>query len=95
VLEMILGIDNIIFISIITNKVKRENRQTTRVSGLLLVMFLRILMLFGLTWFIGLTKPFYLSYSIKDIMLFIGGVFLIIKSSHEISYKYTATLMRN
>jgi hypothetical protein len=52
-------------------------------------------MLFGLTWFIGLTKPFYLSYSIKDIMLFIGGVFLIIKSSHEISYKYTATLMRN
>ena len=84
---MILGIDNIIFISIITNKVKRENRQTTRVSGLLLVMFLRILMLFGLTWFIGFTKPFYLSYSIKDIMLFIGGVFLIIKSSHEISYK--------
>ena len=44
-------------------------------------------MLFGLTWFIGLTKPFYLSYSIKDIILFIGGVFLIIKSSHEISYK--------
>ena len=87
VLEIILGIDNIIFISIITNKVKRENRQTTRVSGLLLVMFLRILMLFGLTWFIGLTKPFYLSYSIKDIILFIGGVFLIIKSSHEISYK--------
>jgi len=92
---MILGIDNIIFISIITNKVEKENRPTTRVSGLLLAMFLRILMLFGLTWFIGLTKSFYLSYSIKDIMLFIGGVFLIIKSSHEISYKYTATLMRN
>ena len=94
-LEIILGIDNIIFISIITNKVERENRRTTRVSGLLLAMFLRILMLFGLTWFIGLIKPFYLSYSIKDIILFIGGVFLIIKSSHEISYKYTATLMRN
>jgi len=43
VLEIILGIDNIIFISIITNKVKRENRQTTRVSGLLLAMFLRYL----------------------------------------------------
>jgi len=50
-------------------------------------MFLRILILFGLTWFIGFTKPFYLSYSIKDIILFIGGVFLIIKSSHKISYK--------
>jgi len=86
-LEIILGIDNIIFISIITNKVERKNRQTARISGLLLAMFLRILMLFGLTWFIGLTKPFYLGYSIKDIILFIGGVFLIIKSSHEISYK--------
>ena len=86
-LEIILGIDNIIFISIITNKVESKNRQTARTSGLLLAMFLRILMLFGLTWFIGLTKPFYLGYSIKDIILFIGGIFLIIKSSHEISYK--------
>ena len=86
-LEIILGIDNIIFISIITNKVERKNRRTARISGLLLAMFLRILMLFGLTWFIGLTKPFYLGYSIKDIILFIGGVFLIIKSSHQISYK--------
>ena len=84
VIEIILGIDNIIFISILTNKVEKKNRQNVRVSGLLLAMILRIIMLFGLTWFIGLTKPFFLSYSIKDIILFLGGLFLIIKSSLEV-----------
>jgi len=84
VIEIILGIDNIIFISILTNKVEKKNRKNVRISGLLLAMVLRIIMLFGLTWFIGLTKPFFLSYSIKDIVLFIGGLFLIIKSSIEV-----------
>ena len=49
IIEIILGIDNIIFISIITNKVKREERQKARVIGLLLALVLRIIMLFGLT----------------------------------------------
>ena len=87
IIEIILGIDNIIFISIVTNKVKREERQKARVIGLLLALVLRVVMLFGLTWFIGLTKPIYLNFSIKDLILLIGGGFLIIKSALEISHK--------
>ena len=87
ILEIILGIDNIIFISIITNKVNKENRQRARVMGLLLALILRVIMLFGLTWFIGLTKPIYMNISIKDIILFLGGGFLIFKSVLEISHK--------
>ena len=87
IIEIILGIDNIIFISIITNKVNKENRQRARVMGLLLALILRVIMLFGLTWFIGLTKPIYMNISIKDIILFLGGGFLIFKSVLEISHK--------
>tara|TARA_B100000886_G_C20392262_1_gene478791 strand:- start:730 stop:1449 length:720 start_codon:yes stop_codon:yes gene_type:complete len=87
IIEIILGIDNIIFISIVTNKVKEESRQKARVLGLLLALVLRIIMLFGLTWFIGLTEPIFLNISIKDIILFLGGGFLIFKSVLEISHK--------
>ena len=87
IIEIILGIDNIIFISIITNKVNKVDRHKARVIGLLLALVLRIIMLFGLTWFIGLTKPIFLDFSIKDLILFFGGVFLIFKSALEISHK--------
>ncbi|MEL0009002.1 MAG: TerC family protein [Flammeovirgaceae bacterium] len=85
--EIILGIDNIIFISIVTNKVKKESRNKARVTGLLLALILRIIMLFGLTWFIGLTKPIFYEFSIKDLILLFGGAFLIFKSVIEISHK--------
>lgn len=85
--EIILGIDNIIFISIVTNKVKKESRNKARVTGLLLALILRIIMLFGLTWFIGLTKPIFYEFSIKDLILLFGGGFLIFKSVIEISHK--------
>ena len=86
-IEIILGIDNIIFISIITNKVEKESRNKARVTGLLLALVLRIVMLFGLTWFIGLTKPIFYEFSIKDLILLLGGGFLIFKSVIEISHK--------
>ena len=87
IIEIILGIDNIIFISIVTNKVEKESRHKARVTGLLLALVLRIIMLFGLTWFIGLTKPIFLNFSIKDLILLLGGGFLIFKSVLEISHK--------
>ena len=97
-LEIVLGVDNIIFISIVTNKVHKEERQKIRTIGLLMAMILRIIMLLGLTWFIGLTQPIfesnnifnlgiYISISIKDIILAAGGIFLIVKSAMEISHK--------
>lgn len=87
IIEIILGIDNIIFISIVTNKVKKESRNKARITGLLLALVLRIVMLFGLTWFIGLTKPIFYEFSIKDLILLLGGSFLIFKSVIEISHK--------
>ena len=87
IIEIILGIDNIIFISIVTNKVKKESRNKARITGLLLALVLRIVMLFGLTWFIGLTKPIFYEFSIKDLILLLGGGFLIFKSVTEISHK--------
>lgn len=87
IIEIILGIDNIIFISIVTNKVKKESRNKARITGLLLALVLRIVMLFGLTWFIGLTKPIFYEFSIKDLILLLGGAFLIFKSVIEISHK--------
>ena len=87
IIEIILGIDNIIFISIVTNKVKKESRNKARITGLLLALVLRIVMLFGLTWFIGLTKPIFYEFSIKDFILLLGGGFLIFKSVIEISHK--------
>ena len=87
IIEIILGIDNIIFISIVTNKVEKESRHKARVTGLLLALVLRIIMLFGLTWFIGLTKPILMNFSIKDFILLLGGGFLIFKSVLEISHK--------
>ena len=87
IIEIILGIDNIIFISIVTNKVEKESRHKARVTGLLLALVLRIIMLFGLTWFIGLTKPILMNFSIKDLILLLGGGFLIFKSVLEISHK--------
>ena len=87
IIEIILGIDNIIFISIVTNKVEKESRHKARVTGLLLALVLIIIMLFGLTWFIGLTKPIFMNFSIKDFILLLGGGFLIFKSVLEISHK--------
>ncbi len=86
-IEIVLGIDNIIFISIVTNKVEKESRSKARVLGLLLALILRIVMLLFLTSLIGLSNPFFYGFSIKDLILFLGGIFLIFKSVLEISHK--------
>ena len=93
VLEIVLGIDNIIFISIVAGKLPREQQPKARRLGLLLAMFTRILLLLTLSWLVHLTKPFFtIPYwnhpvSGRDIILFTGGLFLIYKSTHEIHEK--------
>jgi len=98
-LEIILGVDNIIFISIVANKLPESKQQKARYLGLLLAMGFRILLLLTITWIIKLTEPvitfgfiktddgtsFGLSW--KDIILLSGGIFLIIKSTLEIHHK--------
>lgn len=90
-LEIVLGIDNIIFVSIVTNKLRPEDRPKARRWGLSLAMIFRIILLIGLTWIIRFSEPLFTVYSleisIRDIILFTGGLFLLAKSTSEIYHK--------
>jgi predicted tellurium resistance membrane protein TerC len=87
-LELVLGIDNIIFISIIVDKLPQEKRELARKLGLFLAMFMRIGLLLVLSWIIGLTEPvltlFGHGISGRDLILIAGGLFLIWKSTMEV-----------
>jgi predicted tellurium resistance membrane protein TerC len=87
-LEIVLGIDNIIFISILTGKLPAERQAKARTVGLALAMFTRVGLLFSLTWIMRLTDPLFTvlgnEISGRDIILITGGLFLLGKSTHEI-----------
>jgi predicted tellurium resistance membrane protein TerC len=87
-LELVLGIDNIIFIAIIVDKLPPEKREFARKLGLFLAMFMRIGLLLVLSWIIGLTEPvltlFGHGVSGRDLILIAGGLFLIWKSTMEV-----------
>lgn len=89
-LEIVLGIDNIIFITILVGRLPEQQRQKARIFGLALAMIMRILLLLSLTWVMGLTKPLVtmagLEISGRDIILIGGGLFLIVKSTLEIHH---------
>lgn len=88
VLELVLGIDNVIFISILSGKLPAEQQAKARYIGLTLALVMRVILLFSLTWVIGLTEPLFGVFgqevSGRDLVLLIGGLFLIAKSTHEI-----------
>jgi len=90
-LEIILGIDNIIFIAIICSYLPKKDQQRSRVIGLMLAMVFRILLLLGISWLVHLVKPlFYIGdfgASGRDLILFAGGVFLFYKTIVEIYHK--------
>jgi predicted tellurium resistance membrane protein TerC len=90
-LEIVLGIDNVIFISILASKLPQSQQAKARLLGLGLAMIMRILLLFSIAWVIGLTAPLFTvlgqEISGRDIILLIGGLFLIAKSTHEIHQK--------
>ena len=90
VLEIVLGIDNIVFISILAGKLRSQDRERARKLGLFLAMFIRIGLLLSITWVMGLTTPIFTigkDISGRDLILIIGGLFLIAKSTHEIHEK--------
>ena len=91
VLEIVLGIDNIVFIAILAAKVPEEERQKARRVGLLLAMITRVALLFSLTWLMQLTAPLFSlfghGFSGRDLILILGGLFLIGKSTLEIHEK--------
>lgn len=87
-LEIILGIDNIIFISVIANRLPIEIREKVRRFGLLFALFTRILLLLSLSWVMSLTNPLFTAFdhaiSGRDLILLLGGFFLLWKASKEI-----------
>lgn len=88
VLELVLGIDNVIFISILSGKLPEKKQPKARLIGLSLALVMRVILLFSLTWVMGLTSPLFTiirqEVSGRDLILIVGGLFLLFKSTHEI-----------
>jgi predicted tellurium resistance membrane protein TerC len=91
VLEIVLGIDNIVFISILAGKLPEDVRARARKVGLALAMLMRIALLLSITWVMRLTAPLFTlvgqEISGRDLILIVGGLFLLAKSTHEIHDK--------
>ncbi|EIM64119.1 TerC family protein [Desulfobacter postgatei] len=85
-LELVLGIDNILVISILVSKIEKAKRDFARILGLALAMAVRILMLFILLKLASLTNPIILLFSIRDLILMAGGMFLLWKAVSEIHH---------
>jgi predicted tellurium resistance membrane protein TerC len=87
-LEIILGIDNVIFIALLVEPLPIILRKKVRIYGLSIALILRIIMLFGASWMITLTEPLFEIFSTpiayKNILLFVGGIFLVVKASLEL-----------
>ena len=91
ILEIVLGIDNIIFISIISGKLPKEQQGKARTIGLMLALIMRVALLFSISWIVGLKKPLFtiMEFGVtgRDMILFAGGVFLLYKTTIEIHNK--------
>src|SRR5918996_3179345 len=90
-LEIVLGVDNIIFISILSGKLREEEQKKARRVGLMAAMIMRILLLLSLAWIMRLTAPLFTvlrqEISGRDLILIVGGLFLLAKSTLEIHDK--------
>jgi predicted tellurium resistance membrane protein TerC len=86
-LEIVLGIDNIVFLTLTTNKLPAKQQPAARTLGLSLALFMRLGLLFGLAWVMSLTADLFSilghAFSARDLILLFGGLFLIAKSTHE------------
>ena len=90
-LEIVLGIDNVVFISILAGKLPANQQAKARYLGLALAMVTRIILLFSISWMVRLTAPLFTVFAVeisgRDLILIVGGLFLIGKSTHEIHQK--------
>jgi predicted tellurium resistance membrane protein TerC len=95
VMEIVLGIDNVLLVAILAQKVKPEHRARVRKLGISLALVLRIALLFALSWLLGLTRPLFTvldhAFSGRDLVLLAGGLFLIYKATHELYERIEVT----
>jgi predicted tellurium resistance membrane protein TerC len=89
-MEIVLGIDNVVFISVLVSKLPKESADKARKIGILLALVFRILLLFVIAWIISLSKPVFEAFgyeiSWRDIILITGGIFLIYKATYEMHH---------
>ena len=89
-MEIVLGIDNVVFISLMVSRMEESKRLMARRVGLLLAQFFRIIMLAGIAWLIHFTKPAFsvlgYTFSWRDLILIAGGLFLLVKATREIHH---------
>lgn len=89
VLELVLGIDNLIFIAILAEKLPAAQRDRARVTGLLLALLMRMVLLTSIAWLTGLTRPLFTlfthSFSARDLIMLVGGLFLLFKATMELN----------
>lgn len=89
VLELVLGIDNLVFIAILAEKLPAKLRDRARVTGLLLAMVMRLLLLASISWLVTLTRPLFsiqsFSFSARDLIMLLGGLFLLFKATMELN----------
>ncbi|MCT4657139.1 MAG: TerC family protein [Cohaesibacter sp.] len=87
-MEIVLGIDNVVFISVLVSKLPEQMAQRARMIGILLALVFRVILLFALTWLIGLTEPVFTimgrGVSWRDVLMITGGLFLVYKALKEI-----------
>jgi len=92
ILEIVLGVDNIIFLSILVGRLPPAQQTSARITGLALAMLTRIALLFSIVWLTRLTTPWFhigpFGVSGRDLILFIGGLFLVVKSAIEIRHMF-------
>ncbi|MCK6456317.1 MAG: TerC family protein [Phycisphaerae bacterium] len=90
-MEIVLGIDNIVFISILCGKLPEHDRARVRTTGIALAVIMRIVLLLGITWIMGLTRPLWTTLGVtltgQSLILLLGGLFLIAKATYEIHHK--------
>ena len=87
-LEVVLGIDNLVFISILSSRLPDDKRRHAFIIGLSLALIMRLALLSTVAWLIGLTKPWFSvfghSFTARDVILLIGGLFLLLKGTMEL-----------
>jgi predicted tellurium resistance membrane protein TerC len=97
-LEVVLGIDNVVFISILTGKLPQEDQSKARNAGILLALLTRVLLLFCISWLTTLAAPWFVlfgrAWSVKDIVLLCAGLFLIAKGTRDIHERLESTERR-